>query len=270
MQAKAALLRVTKTGTAEQIGCASMFDGERGLRLRVSAKGLPEGRHGMHVHEGASCGPGWSESDKAVIPAGAAGPHYDPQATHAHLGPGGGGQAGDMPRFRSSGTQKNTRYYTIPGLTVTELLGRTFVIHQDGDNFSDTPKPNGGAGPRFMCGTIRPVLRGSRYPGVTSATLPASGAVAHTQQQETRPYLCVAYDTEKAAIQPLRLAAGLAGGPLVGYAAWSLRQERPALATGLGVVAAAMSAWSLYVWGKADAEMRQNTQNNLTRTERER
>jgi hypothetical protein len=43
----------------------------------------------------------------------------------------------------------------------------------------------------------------------------------------------------------------------VGYAAWNLRQERPALATGLGVVAAAMSAWSLYVWGKADAEMRQ-------------
>ena len=70
MQAKAALMRVTPTGTAEQIGCATMFDDEDGVRLRVSAKGLPKGEYGMHVHEGGSCGPGWSEVDKAVIPGG--------------------------------------------------------------------------------------------------------------------------------------------------------------------------------------------------------
>jgi hypothetical protein len=66
----------------------------------------------------------------------------------------------------------------------------------------------------------------------------------------------VAHDTERAAIQPIRLVAGLIGGPLVGYAAWSLRRERPVLATGLGVVAASMSAWSLYVFTKAEIEMR--------------
>ncbi len=256
MQAKAALMRVTPTGTAEQIGCATMFDDEDGVRLRVSAKGLPKGEYGMHVHEGGSCGPGWSEVDKAVIPGGAAGPHYDPSKTKAHRGPGGGGHAGDLPRFRSRGTHKNTRYFSIPGATVSELLGKTFIIHRGGDNFSDEPKPNGGAGARFMCGTILPIRRGSRYPGVRSAVLTRPGIVAHTQRLETRPYLCVAYDTEQAAIQPLRLAAGLVGGPLVGYAAWSMRRERPALATGLGAVAAAMSAWSLYVWGKADQEMR--------------
>ena len=42
----------------------------------------------------------------------------------------------------------------------------------------------------------------------------------------------------------------------MGYAAWNLRQERPTLAAGLGAVAAAMSAWSLYVWSKANTEMK--------------
>ena len=255
MQAKASLMRVTPTGTAEQIGALSMYDDEGGVRLRVSAKGLPKGEYGMHVHEGTSCDPGWSEVDKAVIPAGAAGPHYDPRKTRAHRGPDGGGHAGDLPRFVSDGPEKNTRYFFMRGVTVAELLGKAFIIHRGGDNFSDAPKPNGGAGARFMCGTILPFPQGSRYPGVRSATLTRSGVVAHTQRLETRPYLCVAYDTEQAAIQPLRLAAGLVGGPLVGYAAWTVRRERPALATGLGAVAAAMSAWSLYVWNKADQEM---------------
>ena len=257
MQARASLMRVTPTGTAEQIGCASMYDDEHGVHIRVSAKGLAKGEYGMHIHAGPSCKPGWSETDQAVIPAGAAGPHYDPYKTHAHRGPKGGGHAGDLPRFRSEGPHKNTRYFLLRGVSLPDLVGKTFIIHEGGDNFSDEPKANGGAGPRRMCGAIRAVTpAGSRYPGAMSTRKFSADRVEHTRRVENRHYLCVAHDTERAAIQPIRLVAGLVGGPLVGYAAWNLRRDQPVLATGLGVVAASMSAWSLYVFTKAEIEMR--------------
>ena len=80
--------------------------------------------------------------------------------------------------------------------------------------------------------------------------------VEHTRRVENRHYLCVAHDTERAAIQPMRLAAGLVGGPLIGYGAWTLKDERPVLAASMGAVGLAMSAWSLYVFTKAEIEMR--------------
>ena len=97
---------------------------------------------------------------------------------------------------------------------------------------------------------------GSRYPGVRTERLAASTAVSATRRTEERPYLCVAHDVEKTVVQPLRLAAGLLGGPLVVYAASQLPADRPVLraataATGLGV-----SVWSLWIWQKADAAMK--------------
>jgi hypothetical protein len=93
------------------------------------------------------------------------------------------------------------------------------------------------------------------YPGVRGESLPDEGTVSRVMRNEERPYLCVAYDTEKQTVQPLRLAAGLVGGPLVMYAAMQLPEERPVLraatfATGLGV-----SVWSLWVWSTAQEAM---------------
>ena len=63
------------------------------------------------------------------------------------------------------------------------------------------------------------------YPGVQGQTLPDAGTVTRTALPENRPYLCVAYDTEQATVQPLRLAAGLIGGPVVVYAATRLPKD---------------------------------------------
>jgi Cu-Zn family superoxide dismutase len=41
---------------------------------------------------------------------------------------------------------------SAPQLTVAELKGHSLMIHEGGDNYSDTPKPLGGGGARIACG----------------------------------------------------------------------------------------------------------------------
>lgn len=97
---------------------------------------------------------------------------------------------------------------------------------------------------------------GSRYPGVRTERLPASTAVAATQRTEERPYLCVSHDVEQTVVQPLRLAAGLVAGPLIVYAASQLPGERPVLRAATGAAGVGVSAWSLWIWAKANEAMR--------------
>lgn len=96
---------------------------------------------------------------------------------------------------------------------------------------------------------------GSRYPGVLTERLPASTAVSATRRTEDRPYLCVSHEVEQTMVQPLRLAAGLLGGPLVVYAASQLPAERPVLRAATAATGLAVSAWSLWIWQKARTAM---------------
>ena len=95
------------------------------------------------------------------------------------------------------------------------------------------------------------------YPGVQGQMLPDTGTVTRTALPEQRPYLCVAYDTEKATVQPLRLAAGLVGGPLIMYAATRLPREDAMLRVLTLLAGASVSYWSLWVWRKADVAMQE-------------
>jgi len=61
-----------------------------GVALQTDLKGLPPGEHGFHVHEKGSCDP--ADKDGKKTAGQAAGGHFDPDATKAHKGPGGGGQ----------------------------------------------------------------------------------------------------------------------------------------------------------------------------------
>jgi hypothetical protein len=93
------------------------------------------------------------------------------------------------------------------------------------------------------------------YPGIRTAVKQSSGATSHDVRPEERPYLCVAYDVEQASIQPMRAAAALVGGPLVMYAASQLSEDREALRVGTFLMGAAVTAWSAWVWNKANTEM---------------
>ena len=43
---------------------------------------------------------------------------------------------------------------TAPALTLADVEGRTLMIHENGDNYSNEPKPLGGGGARIACGVI--------------------------------------------------------------------------------------------------------------------
>ena len=41
-----------------------------------------------------------------------------------------------------------------PRIKLSEIKGRSLMIHAGGDNYSDDPKPLGGGGARVACGVI--------------------------------------------------------------------------------------------------------------------
>lgn len=109
--------------------------------------------HGLHVHSGGSCAA--TTQDGKVVPAGAAGPHYDPATTNSHKGPQGAGHAGDLPNIRILNDGTGIMEATTSRFTLGELVGKTVILHANQDNYTDTP-PNGGSGARIACGVIEP------------------------------------------------------------------------------------------------------------------
>ncbi len=146
------LLSVDEQG--QKIGTVIISDTLDGLLFQVDINGLPSGEHGFHIHEYGSCQPMRDKTGKVILAA-LAGNHYDPQKTNTHLGPDGAGHKGDLPFLMADKNGKvKTSFYNYH-LSLNEIRGKSFVIHQSGDNYSDTPVPLGGGGNRIACGIIQ-------------------------------------------------------------------------------------------------------------------
>ncbi len=145
------LYKATVNDTKELLGKVTLKDSKKGLKLTVKAKGFSAGEHGFHVHENNTCAA--LEKDGKLIPALAAGGHLDPHKTGKHAGPKGEGHKGDLPLLKanSKGVIKQTVHTKM--LSLKDVKGRSLVIHEGGDNYTDTPVLGGGGG-RFACGTI--------------------------------------------------------------------------------------------------------------------
>jgi Cu-Zn family superoxide dismutase len=147
-------------GVGASVGTISVAaDPKGGVRFTPDLKNLPPGEHGFHVHEFANCGA--KEKDGKMEAGEAAGGHYDPKKAKAHAGPKGSGHMGDMPTLQVGAQGMATSPVTVARLTLRELGGKSIVIHEGGDNYSDQPKPNGGGGTRIACG----VIEGGEKPG---------------------------------------------------------------------------------------------------------
>ena len=134
----------TATGT-ERLGTITLQE-EAGGGVRFTpdlGDILPVGDHGFHAHVNPDCGSGGQ----------AAGGHYDPANTGVHEGPEGNGHLGDLPRLTSDGGRVTTAV-VAPRLALSDLYGRALVIHEGGDNYSDSPAPLGGGGARLACGVV--------------------------------------------------------------------------------------------------------------------
>ena len=146
------LALVTADGVGAPVGVISLTDTPDGAMLMANLKGLPPGPHGLHVHANGSCAPGPGK-DGAIMAAGAAGGHYDPNTAGKHMGPMGDGHLGDLPLITvgADGTFKGM--LMAPHIhSVGALKGHAVMIHAGGDTYSDTPAPLGGGGARIACG----------------------------------------------------------------------------------------------------------------------
>lgn len=136
----------TKEGTPTSIGTITAEQTPYGVLFFPQLQNLPVGIHGFHIHENPTCG------DDGM----SAGGHLDPKHTGKHLGPyNSAGHLGDLPVLIVNSDGTATIPVLAPRLKLSQIKNHSLMIHEGGDNYSDTPAPLGGGGARIACGVIR-------------------------------------------------------------------------------------------------------------------
>ncbi len=141
-----------KQGAGAAVGTLRVVETAHGLAFYPSLKALPPGLHGFHVHENPSCAP--AEKDGSMVAALAAGGHLDPAGTRKHGEPWGDGHLGDLPPLHVGADGSATNPVLGPRLKLSDVRGRSLMIHAGADNHADHPLPLGGGAARLACGVI--------------------------------------------------------------------------------------------------------------------
>lgn len=145
---------VTKEGIGDSIGRVVVTEFPDGLEFRPSLTGLIPGLHGFHVHENPDCGPGPAPEGDGMLPAKAAGGHWDPENTGAHKAPWENGHFGDLPALYANRKEVAEHPVFKMRMRLDDLPGHALIVHHGGDNYKDDPVPSGGGGPIVACGVI--------------------------------------------------------------------------------------------------------------------
>lgn len=117
-----------------------------GVLVEAEIFGLPEKKDsktgsffGMHIHQSGNCSDNFSN----------VGTHYNP-GKEAHPF-----HAGDLLPLLDNQGYAWSAFYT-KRFTVTEIIGRSVIIHANPDDF--TTQPSGNSGAMIGCGEIRRIL----------------------------------------------------------------------------------------------------------------
>lgn len=138
----------------EDLGKAVVQEGARGVLVRVEAKGLTPGWHGLHFHEKADCSTADFKSAGGHV-------HDVAQVVHGFLAAG-SNDAGDLPNIfaGADGVAKADVFTTFVELgkshsrpSLLDADGSAIVIHAKADDYAS--QPIGGAGDRVACGVIK-------------------------------------------------------------------------------------------------------------------
>lgn len=117
------------------------------VTVAVTVQELPEGIHGVHIHQNGDCG----------MDGMSAGDHWNPEdADHGMPGsdPSHRGDLGNM-TVATDGTGTlsfSTSEWTIGDGGDTDVIGHAIIVHADPDDFG---QPLGNAGARIGCGVIQ-------------------------------------------------------------------------------------------------------------------
>lgn len=133
-------------------GNAILTEVDGGLSLQARFFNVPPGKHGFHIHENSSC----ADMGKA------AGGHFNPdKVEHGLISKDGPMHAhgGDMGNVEIAENKKGMLQVFLPGLAIKDgtdhsVLGKTFILHEKEDDYS---QPTGNAGGRIACGIIQEI-----------------------------------------------------------------------------------------------------------------
>jgi Cu-Zn family superoxide dismutase len=141
-------IKPTKDGSSVS-GTVRLEEVPEGLKVSVSVKGVPPGKHGFHIHENGAC----ADEGKA------AGGHFNPdQVSHGLLMKDGfsHAHAGDFGNIEVGADGTGALETTLTGLSLSagghNVAGKSVILHEKEDDFS---QPTGNAGGRIGCGVIQ-------------------------------------------------------------------------------------------------------------------
>ncbi len=144
---------IDDTGTGSSLGTIAVSATPYGTLFSPALTGLTPGLHGFHVHENPDCSA--AVKGGKTVPGLAAGGHYDPAGTGRHEGPYANGHLGDLPPLFADMNGQSTLPVLSPRIKLSDLTGRSLMIHAGGDNYSDSPMALGGGGARVACGVVK-------------------------------------------------------------------------------------------------------------------
>lgn len=147
-QAPAQVTAELKNSSGQAIGAVTLTEAPKGVLMKVEAKGLSAGWHGLHFHEKGDC----SKSDFTSAGAHVHGPAA---AVHGLLNPK-ANDLGDLPNIHAGqdGTAAAEVFSTLVTLkALRDADGSAVVIHASPDDHAS--QPIGGAGARVACAVIK-------------------------------------------------------------------------------------------------------------------
>ena len=134
----------------EEVGTATFAEaGEGRVAVVVAAEGIPEGEHGIHVHDVGVCDPSGPK------PFATAGGHFNPTGTQ-HGGPDDpNAHAGDLGNIAAvEDLEATTDRFTLAegAFSLRDGDGSALLIHENEDDLETDPAGNSGG--RIACGVI--------------------------------------------------------------------------------------------------------------------
>lgn len=137
--------------SGDSIGTAELTNKDDGVQVKLNAKGVSEGTHGIHFHEVGKCDvPDFKSAEG----------HYNPSDTSHGLDHKDGPHAGDLPNLEVDEAGEVNEEFLAEHVTLksgeeNSLLqegGTAIIIHAEADD--GETQPSGDSGDRIVCGVI--------------------------------------------------------------------------------------------------------------------